>query len=84
MPALTLHLYGVVCLTCLVMLGARPIARIFRREITWVSDVYVCMHKHVRLGGSGGMLPQEIIVDVLHEIASVRPFWDRSRAVVAT
>ena len=21
--------------------------------------MYVCMHKHVRLGGSGGMLPQE-------------------------
>ena len=39
---------------------SRPIARIFRREITWVCDVYVYMHKHERLGGSGGMLPQEI------------------------
>ena len=26
-----------------------------------MSDVYVCMHKHGRLGGSGGMLPQEIL-----------------------
>ena len=25
-----------------------------------VSDVYVCMHKHARLGRSGGRLPQEI------------------------
>ena len=26
-----------------------------------MSDVYVCMHKHARLGGgSGGMLPLEI------------------------
>ena len=42
-----------------------------------MSDVYVCMHKHARLGGSGGMLPQEIL-------DALRPFWDRSRAVVAT
>ena len=42
---------------------ARPVARIFRRE------VHVCqivnlrtiydVNKHARLGGSGGMLPQE-------------------------
>ena len=25
-----------------------------------MSEVYVRMHRHVRLGGSGGMLPQEI------------------------
>ena len=37
----------------------RPIDRIFRRGVTWVSDVYVCMHKHARLEGSRGMLPQE-------------------------
>ena len=36
----------------------RPVARIFRREVTWVSDVHVYMHKHARLGGFGGMLPQ--------------------------
>ena len=35
------------------------IARIVRMGVTWVSDVYVCMHKHARLGGSGDMLPQE-------------------------
>ena len=38
----------------------RPIARICRRGVIWVSDLYVCVHKHARLGGSGGMLPQEI------------------------
>ena len=38
----------------------RPVAWIFRRGVTRVYDVYVCMHKHARLGGSGGMLPQEI------------------------
>ena len=31
--------------------------------------MYVCMHKHAELGGSGGMLPQEKL-DALHEIAS--------------
>ena len=34
----------------------RPVARIFRRGVTWMSD----LHKHARLGGSGGMLPQKI------------------------
>ena len=47
--------------------------------------MYVCMHKHVRLGGSGGMLPQETFflkLDALRLL--LRPFWDRSRIVVAT
>ena len=35
-------------------------ARIFTRGVTWMCDVYVYMHKHVRLGGSEGMLPQGI------------------------
>ena len=34
----------------------RPVARIFRRGVTWMCNLY----KHTRLGGSGGMLPQEI------------------------
>ena len=34
----------------------RHIARIFRRGVT-------CMHKHARLGGSGGMLCQEIFLE---------------------
>ena len=42
---------------------ARPVARIFRRGVT-------CMHKHARLGGSGGMLPQEILENRCSEIAS--------------
>ena len=46
-----------------------------------MSDLSVCMHKHARLGGSGGMLPQEIL-DALRLL--LRPFWDRSRALVAT
>ena len=32
----------------------------FRRGVTCVSDVNVCMHKHARLEGSGGMLAQKI------------------------
>ena len=48
-----------------------------------MSDVHVYRHKHLRLGGSGDMLPQEIFLklDVLRLL--LRPFWDRSRAVVA-
>ena len=42
----------------------RLIAGIFGREVTSMSDVYVCIcvyaSKHARLGVSGGMLPQEI------------------------
>ena len=32
--------------------------------------MYVCMHKHTKLGGSGGMLPQEILEIRCSEIAS--------------
>ena len=39
----------------------RPVTRIFRRQVTWVSDVYVCMHKHAKVGGPGGMLPHEVL-----------------------
>ena len=48
-----------------------------------MSDVYVCMHKHARLGGSGGMLPLEIFhkLDALRLL--LRPFWDRSKTIVA-
>ena len=34
----------------------KPVARIFRKGVTWMCN----LHKHTRLGGSGGMLPQEI------------------------
>ena len=47
--------------------------------------MYVCMHKHARLVGSEGMLPQETFFlkfDALRLL--LRPFWDRSRIVVAT
>ena len=37
----------------------RPVARIFRRGVTWMCAC-IGMPKHARLGGSGGMLPQEI------------------------
>ena len=33
---------------------------IFRSGVTWMSDLYVSLHKHGRLGGRWGMLPQEI------------------------
>ena len=39
-----------------VLVFLRPVARIFRRGVTWMCNLY----KHTRLGGSGGMLPQEI------------------------
>ena len=46
-------------------------------------DVYVYTYKHERLGGSGGMFPQKNFkLDAL--ILLLRPFWDRSRAIVAT
>ena len=37
----------------------RPVARIFRTGVTLVAQVQVCMHKQAKLGGCGGMLPQE-------------------------
>ena len=38
----------------------RPVARIFRRGVTWMCDVYVYMHKHERLGGVGARSPKVI------------------------
>ena len=47
-----------------------------------MSDVYEEMHKPARLGGSGGMLPGNFFkLDAMRLL--LRPFWDRSRAVVA-
>ena len=42
------------------------------------------LYKHTRLGGSGGMLPQEIFkkLDALRLL--LRPFWDRNIAIIAT
>ena len=40
----------------------RPVARIYRQGVTCVSDVDGYMDKHARVGGSGGMLPQEILM----------------------
>ena len=51
----------------------RPVTRIFIRGVTWMSEVYVC--KRARLGGSGGMLRQEML-DALRLL--LRPLWDRS------
>ena len=31
--------------------GNRPVARILRRGVTWISD----LHKHAKVGGSGGL-----------------------------
>ena len=37
----------------------RPIVMIFRRGVTtWVYDVYVCMHKHARIGAQGACSPR--------------------------
>ena len=51
--------------------------------MTWVSDVYVCMHKHPRLGDLGACSPRKFFEIRCSEIG-LRPFWDRSRAVGAT
>ena len=41
------------------------------------------MHKHDRLGGLGACSPMEFLkLDALGLL--LRPFWDRSKAVVAT
>ena len=39
-------------------------------------------YKYARLGGSGGLLPQEIILKLGALRLLLRPFWDKSRAVV--
>ena len=44
-----------------------PVARIFRRGVTWMSN----LHKDTRLQGSGGMLPQEFLEIRCSEITSV-------------
>ena len=44
--------------------------------------MYACMHKHARVSGSGSMLPQCRKLDALRLL--LRPFLDKSRAVVAT
>ena len=33
-----------------------------------MSDLYVCMHKHARLRGSGDMLPQKIFLNYMLSI----------------
>ena len=45
-----------------------------------MSDLYVCVYKHARVGESGGMLPQEKL-DALRLL--LRPFFDRRSAIVA-
>ena len=42
--------------------ASKPVARNFRTGVTRMSDLYVCMHKYTRLGGCGGMLPQENLI----------------------
>ena len=49
----------------------RPIARMFGRGVTSISDV----HEHTKIGK----------IDKLDALRLLlRPFWDRSRAIVAT
>ena len=58
----------------------RPVARTFGRGVTFVSDASVCMHKHARLWHA--LLGKFQKWDALRLL--LRPFWDRSKAVVAT
>ena len=60
----------------------RPVARVFRRGVTCA--VCICMYEYATLGGSGGMLPQEIFLKLGALRLLLRPSWDRSRAVVGT
>ena len=54
----------------------RPAATIFRRVVTWMCDVYICVYyKYASLGGSGGMLPQKKFEIRCSEIASEAIFW---------
>ena len=40
--------------------ASRPIARTYRRGVTWMSDMYVHMHKDARLGGLGACSPRKL------------------------
>ena len=44
----------------------RPVARIFRRGVTWMSN----LHKHIRLGGLGACSPRKFFEIKCSEIAS--------------
>ena len=47
------------------------VARIRRRGVTWMSDLYVCVQKHARLGGSWGhALPGNFLEIRCSEITS--------------
>ena len=65
----------------------RPVARTFRRRVTWLSVVYVCMYKHTRsmTRGAWGHAPPGKFLEIrCSEIASEAILGDRNRAVVAT
>ena len=50
-----------------------------------MSEVYVCTHKHVSLGGSGGMLPQDIFGEIrCSEIASEAILGQKQSRSIAT
>ena len=55
------------------MVRTRPVARTFRRGLTWVSDVYVYMHKH---WGSGHAPPEKL--DALRLL--LRPLWEQKQS----
>ena len=69
--------YKIDAKNLILQISTRPIARISRRGVTWMSKVYVCMHNYVRLEGLGAWSPGNF--DALRVL--LRPFWDRSRAV---
>ena len=55
-------------------ISLRPVARILRRGVTWMSDVCVYMYKHERLkevsGGGWGHAPPGNFLKLCSEIAS--------------
>ena len=46
--------------------------------------MYVYMHKHDRLEGSGGMLPQRFVFEIRCSEVASEAILDRSRAILAT
>ena len=60
------------------------VAKIFRRGVTWMTKVYVCMHDHVEWRGLGGCSPRKFLEIACSEIVpeAITIIWDRSEGVV--
>ena len=59
----------------------RTVARIYRRGVTWMSNVYVYMYKACKTRGVWGYAPQEIRCSEIASEAILGPKQSRSRYV---